>query len=54
VTAQSTGRFVWTLWPLALAGLALRERVLGWALVAVLFLWSVQAGVGHVLGTSML
>jgi hypothetical protein len=54
VTAQSTGRFVWTLWPLALAGLALRERTLGWALVALLFLWSVQAGVGHVLGTSML
>jgi hypothetical protein len=54
VAAQSTGRFVWTAWPLALAGLALRERALGWGLCGLLFLWSVQAGVGHVLGTSML
>jgi hypothetical protein len=54
VAALSTGRFVWTLWPLALAGLRVRDRALGWALCAVLLLWSVQAGIGHVLGTSML
>ena len=54
VAAQSTGRYVWSVWPLALAGLALEDRVLGWGLCGLLFLLSLQGGAGHVLGTSML
>jgi hypothetical protein len=54
VSAQSTGRYLWTLWPLALAGLRVRDRPLGWALCGLLALWSVQGGIGYVLGTSML
>lgn len=54
IAAQSAGRYLWSIGPLALGALLITDRALGYALAAFLFLLSLQAGIGHVLGTSML
>ena len=54
LAAQSSTRYMWAIWPLALGGLELRDRALTWGLAGVLFGLSVWTGVGHVLGTAAL
>lgn len=50
--AQSLTRYTWTLWPLALGVLALRDRAVVWMLCGVLFCVSLWCATGHVLGTA--
>jgi hypothetical protein len=52
IAAQSSTRYFWSIWPLALGVLTLRDRSLGWALSGVLFIVSAWCAVGHVLGTA--
>jgi 4-amino-4-deoxy-L-arabinose transferase-like glycosyltransferase len=52
IAAQSSIRYVWSVWPLALGALALADRGVVWALCGLLFLTSLMAGVGHVLGSA--
>ncbi len=54
LAAQSTTRYLWTLWPLALGAMELHDKAVVRALAGMLFLLSVWTGVGHVLGTAAL
>ena len=52
--AQSSTRYLWTIWPLALGALAVRDRGVVAALAGWLFCLSAWCGIGHVLGTTSL
>jgi 4-amino-4-deoxy-L-arabinose transferase-like glycosyltransferase len=52
IAAQSSTRYMWSIWPLALGGLTLTDRSVGWALCGVLFIVSAWCAIGHVLGTA--
>ncbi len=50
--AQSLTRYTWSIWPLALGALALRDRAVVWMLCGVLFCVSLWCAAGHVQGTA--